>query len=274
MFMPESFVCRSLRVDDEGAVRALVGSSFSGFLGGKFWDWKYLENPGFDRSWVAVAEEGGRIVGCNHWLFRGFKVSGSVVVDAALGADIAVVPEYRKKGVGRALIYFMRREHADRKLPLMYMFADPALSRHFHTPVGGYVPVEHGTALYTKILNWNKVRSSADAFSQRAKAGEFGDRLSKVDLTVVFKVRGAPPLLLQVNRDGVKFNVSGARADVTVSADVATLALIKGEGGGGMRSLIRAVLTRRLRLSGRLTKMFALYRTMWVFREVFSGKMT
>lgn len=274
MLMTEAFVCRSLREEDEGAVRGLVGSSFSGFLGGKFWDWKYLESPGFDRSWVAVAEEGGRIIGCNHWLFRRFKVSGSVVVDVALGADIAVVPEYRKKGVGRALIYFMRREHADRRLPLMYMFADPVLSRHFHTPVAGYVPVEHGTALYTKILNWNKVRSSAGAFSQRAKAGEFGDRLSKVDLTVVFKVRGAPPLLLQVNQDGVKFNVSGVRADVTVSGDVATLALIKGEGGGGMRSLVRAVLTRRLRLSGSLWKMYALYRCMWVFREVFSGKMT
>jgi predicted N-acetyltransferase YhbS len=274
MLMTASFVCRSLREEDEGAVRALVGSSFSGFLGGKFWDWKYLENPGFDRSWVAVAEEGGRIIGCNHWLFRSFKVSGSVVVDAALGADIAVVPEYRKKGVGRALIYFMRGQHAGRRLPLMYMFADPVLSRHFHTPVAGYVPVEHGTALYTKILNWNKVKSSASVFSQRAKAGEFGDRLSKVDLTVVFRVRGAPPLRLQVTRDGVKADVSMSGADVTVLGDVATLALIKGEGGGGMRSLVQAVLTGRLRLRGSPWKMFALYRSMWVFREVFSGKMT
>lgn len=274
MFMVESFVCRSLRVEDEGAVRALVGSSFSGFFGGRFWDWKYLESPGFDRSWVAVAEEGGRIIGCNHWLFRSFKVSGSVVVDAALGADIAVVPEYRKRGVGRALIYFMRGKHADRRLPLMYMFADPALSRHFHTPVAGYVPVEHGTALYTKILNWNKVESSAGTFSERAKVGEFGDRLSKVDLTVVFRVRGAPPLRLQVNRDRVKADVSEGGADVTVSGDVATLALIKGQGRGGRWSLVRAVVTGRLRLRGSPLKMLLLYRSMWVFREVFSGKMT
>lgn len=274
MFMVESFVCRSLREQDEKAVRALIESSFSGFLQGKFWDWKYPESPGFDRSWVAVAEEGGRVVGCNHWLFRSFKVSGSLLFDAALGADIAVVPEYRKKGVGRALIYFMREKHADRKLPLMYMFANPALSRHFHTPVAGYVPVEHGTALYTKILNWNKVKSSANAFSQRARAGEFGDRLSRVDLTVVFRVRGAPPLRLQVNHAGVKADVSEGGADVTVSGDVATLAMIKGEGKDGRWSLFQAVLTRRLRLRGSLRKMLALYSTMWVFQEVFSGKMT
>jgi predicted N-acetyltransferase YhbS len=274
MFMVESFVCRSLREQDEEAVRALIESSFSGFLQGRFWDWKYPESPGFDRSWVAVAEEGGRIIGCNHWLFRSFKVSGSAEVDAALGADIAVVPEYRKKGVGRALIYFMREKHAERKLPLMYMFANPALRRHFHTPVAGYAPVEHGTALYTKILNWNKVKSSAGAFSQRARAGEFGDRLLRVDLAVVFRVRGAPPLRLHVNRDGVKADVSEGGADVSVSGDVATLALIKGEGGAGRWSLFRAVLTGRLRLRGSLRKMLALYRSMWVFREVFSGKMT
>jgi len=271
--MPESFVCRSLRVEDEAAVSALVGSSFSGFLGGKFWDWKYLMCPGFDRSWIAVAEEEGKIVGCNHWVFRRFKVSGSVAVDVALGADIAVVPEYRKRGVGRALIYFMREKHADRKLPLMYMFADPGLSRHFHTPVAGYVSVEHGTALYTKILNWNKVISTAGAFSQRVEAGEFGDRLSKVDLTVVFKVHGAPPLRLRVNRAGVKADVSEGQADVVVSGDVATLALIKGEGGGAW-GLVEALLSGRLKVRGNVMKMFSLYRSLWVFRRVFSGKIT
>jgi len=274
MFMAESFVCRSLRVEDEGAVRALVGSSFSGFLGGRFWDWKYPESPGFDRSWVAVAEEGERIIGCNHWLFRSFKISDSVVVNAALGADIAVVPKYRKKGVGRTLIYFMREKHADRRLPLMYMFANPTLSRHFHTPVAGYVPVKHSTASYTKILNWNKVKSSAGAFTERAKAGEFGDKLSSVNLTVVFKVRSAPPLRLHVNRDGVQVDVSGGGADVTVSGEVATLALIKGQSIGGRWSIVRTVLTGRLTLRGSPQKMLALYRNMWVFREVFRGKMT
>lgn len=273
MFMGESLVYRSLRKADDEAVSALVESTFGSFLGGKFWGWKYLENPGFDRSFVAVAEEDGKVVGCNHWLLRRFMLSGSVAVNATLGADIAVVPDYRKKGVGRALIYFLRSLHASEELPVMYMFANPELRKRFHTPVAGYVPAPGGTALYTKILNWNKVKASVAAFNESVKRGEFGDKLARVDLTVVFRVHGAPPLCLHVDKNGVDADVSEKRADVTVSSDVATLSVVKGE-GGGVWGVFQALLSRRLRLGGNVWKMFALYRNLWVFRLVFSGKIT
>jgi len=271
--MGESFVCRTLREDDKEAVRGLVESSFSIFLSGRFWDWKYPENPSFDRSFVAVAEEGEKIVGCNHWLLRRLKLSDSVVVDGVLGADIAVSPEYRKKGVGRALMQFLRSQQGKRKLGLIYMFANPELRKHFHTPVGGYIPAPGGTALYTKILNWNKVKRNVAAFNEKVKLGEFGNRLGKVDLTVVFRVRGAPPLCLHVDCKGVEADVSEGRAGVTVTSDVATLSEIKGQEGSRW-GMIGALLTGRLRFRGSLWKMFALYRNMWVFREILSGKIT
>jgi hypothetical protein len=155
----------------------------------------------------------------------------------------------------------------------MYMFANPELRKRFHTPVAGYVPAPGGTVLYTKILNWEKVRMSTAAFNERVKRGEFGDRLRRVDLTVVFKVRGAPPLCLRVSAKGVEADVSENRAAVTVSGDVATLSLVKGEGGGAWE-LVRVLLRGRLRLSGNVLKMLALYRNLWVFRQVFSGKIT
>jgi len=37
MFVSESFVCRTLREEDDEAVSGLVESTFGGFLGGKFW---------------------------------------------------------------------------------------------------------------------------------------------------------------------------------------------------------------------------------------------
>ena len=271
MGMGETFVCRSLREEDDGAVRKMIESTFPVFLGGKFWDWKYLHNPAFDRSLVAVAEDNGKIVGCNHWLLRAFRLSGSVVVDAVLGADIAVVPEYRKKGVGRAMMGFLRSKNADRKLPVTYIFADPELRKHFHAPVAGYVPAPGGTVLFTKILNWNKVKASATVFNERMMRGEFGDRLSKVDLTVAFMVQGAPTLCLRVNSGGV--SVSEGHADVTVSSDVKTLSIVKDKGAGRW-GLVGALLSGKLRFRGGLRKMFVLYRNLWVFREVFGGKIT
>jgi len=273
MFMDGSFVCRSLREEDDLAVKALIESIFPIFLGGKFWDWKYLQNPDFDRSFVAVAEENGKIVGCNHWLHREFKISSSIVVNAALGADIAVVPEYRKKGVGRALIYFLRSQHAGDKLPVMYMFANPELRKRFHTPVAGYVPAPGSTVLYTKILNWNKVKANAATFNEKVKRGLSGGRLGKVDLTVDFRVKNAPLLRLHLDERGVEADASGRRADVTVSSDVATLRVVKGEGGGRL-GLVGALLMRRLKFRGSVRKMFVFYRNLWVFREIFSGKIT
>jgi predicted N-acetyltransferase YhbS len=268
-----SFVCQGLREEDDEAVKRLVESTFSGFLGGRFWDWKYLQNPSFDRSFVAVAKQGADVVGCNHWLLRRVKLSDSVVVDGVLGADIAVRPEYRKRGVGRALMNFLRSKHGDRSLALMYMFANPELRRHFHTPIGGYVPTPGGTALYTKILNWNKVKRNVAAFNERVKLGEFGDGLAKVDLTIVFKVRGAPPLCLHVDSRGVDADVSGERADVSVSSDVATWSKIKEKEVGALR-LVGLTLAGRLKFRGGLRKMWAVYRNMWVFREILSGKIT
>jgi GNAT superfamily N-acetyltransferase len=254
-------------------VSGLVQATFSRFLGGKFWDWKYLQNPYFDPSFVAVAEDNGKIVGCNHWLPRRLKLSDSVVVDVALGADIAVAPEYRMKGVGRALIHFLRSQHKGSNLTLMYMFADPELRKHFHAPVAGYGPAPGGTALYTKILNWNKVADNAAAFTERVKRGEFGEKLAKVNLRVVFKVHGAPPLFLHVDSKGADTNASNERADVTITSDIMTLSRVK-DGEASAWRLIGSLLTGKLRFHGDIRKLLALYRNLWVFREVLSGKLT
>lgn len=270
--MTESFVCRTLREEDDRAVIGLVQATFSHFLEGKFWEWKYLRNPFFDRSFVAVAEENGKVIGCNHWLLRTFKLSNSVVVDGVLGSDIAVAPEYRRKGVGRAMIRFLRSQHRERKLALMYMFANPELRKHFHTPVAGYIPAPNGTLSYTKILNWNKVVSNAAAFNEQIKHGKFGDRLANVDLTVVFRVRGAPPLFLHVNSKGAD-TASSAHADMTIVSDVTTLSKIKDKKVSGWR-LIGMLLTGKLKFRGSVRKLWIFYKNLWVFREILSGKIT
>lgn len=271
--MSDSINCRTLREKDEEAVRRLVESTFAFFPMGKFWDWKYLRNPSFDRSFVAVAEKDGKIVGCNHWLPRKIKLADSIVVDSMLGASIAVAPEYRKRGVGRALIHFLRSQHSERKPPLMYMFTDPELQKHFHAPVGGYVPAPGGTVWYRKILNWNKVKANAADFNERVKRGEFGDRLAGVDLTVIIKLYKTPPLCLRLYSEGAETNASVENADVEISSYVGMFGKIK-DGHSLVWILIKSLVTGRLKLKGSLRKMLVAYRNMWAFREILSGKIT
>jgi predicted N-acetyltransferase YhbS len=266
-------VYQGLREEDDEAVKRLVELTFSRFLRGKFWEWKYLQNPSFDRAFVAVAKQDGNVIGCNHWLLRRVKLSDLTIVDGVLGADIAVHSEHRKKGVGRALMNFLRSQHGGKKLALLYMFANPELRRHFHAPIGGYVRAPHGTALYTRILNWSKLERNLAAFNEKVRHGDFQERLVNVDVTIVFKVRGAPPLCLHIDSHGVDADGSGEHADVSVSSDVATWSRIKGEEIGALR-LIGLVLTGRVRFRGSLRKMWTVYRNRWIFREILRGKIT
>jgi len=60
--------------------------------------WKYLENPALPEPLVAVAEAGdGRLVACYPFVGRRFVLPGGPRL-AVLGADLAVLPEYRVGG--------------------------------------------------------------------------------------------------------------------------------------------------------------------------------
>ena len=111
------------------------------------WFWKYRLNPNFDNSLVVIAEKDGKLVGSNYWLLRDLKLSSNTQVKAALGADIAVHPDYRGQGIGTELIRFPRLSGAfkEKGILVSYMFGRPELNKRFYSPAAGYIvaPNEH-----------------------------------------------------------------------------------------------------------------------------------
>jgi predicted N-acetyltransferase YhbS len=277
--MEKSIAYRAFRDEDAEVVERLVESTFGHFMKGKFWKWKYQENPVFDSSLVVVAEDGGKIIGCNHWLRRMFKLSNSVEVTAVLGADIAVSPEYRDLGIGTNLLRFIRSTDMVQrsKLPMIYMFANPDLRKRFHTPVRGYVPAPDVTVTFTRILNWSGVKDNASSFNRTVANGKHGEKLDRTDLKVLFRVRSAPLLFLHINKSGVvvheKEDAVACNHDLVVTSDVATLSILKGK-KTNIQDVAKLFLTGKLRVRGKLTKIRTLYRNIWVLRELFGGKIT
>ena len=276
--MNNEFFCREFRQDDKEDVKKLVESIFSVFLEGKFWNWKYGENPYFDSRLVAVAEVNGEIVGCNHWLLRELKYSDSVVDKAVLAADVAVRPDYRGRGIGSQLLQFLRSSDIvkRRKAALIYMFADPKLAKKFHTPTAGYILARDGTAQYTKVLNWRKVKRNVERLNEEIRSGKFGKNLPKSDLKVLFKMSAAPPLCIHIKKDGLVVDDSrdlSDDADIMVSGDFSVFNRIK-MSKRRKWSFLKALLTGKLKIKVKLTKLFSFFDTLWILEKVFSEKMT
>jgi predicted N-acetyltransferase YhbS len=271
----KDLLCRSLVEKDEEEVKKLVENSFRDFLNGKYWDWKYKLNPDFDASLVAVAEKDGKIVGCNHWLMRELKITPSIEIQAILGADIAVRPEYRGSGIGRSLLLFMRSSEAikQNKAAISYMFADPGLTENLYKPVAGYIPAPDATVAYVKLLNWNELKKRASVLNWRMKVSKdkFRD-LPKSDLTILIRLPNAPVLLLKLRRGRIK--VSGAdsgKANIRLESDLSTLAILKRR-KHRVYNLLKMLLLRRLKIRGSIIDLFRFYRSLWILEEIFSQK--
>jgi len=270
------YVCRSLDTRDEEEVKRLVKNAFREFLDGEYWDWKYKQNPDFDPSLVMVAEKDGRVIGCDHWLLKDLRLSPTLEVKAVLGADIVVNPEFRGKGVGKALLVSLRySETVKRKNPvIIYMFADVNLAQNFYTPTGGYIPPLDRTASYIKILNWRKVKENAKLLNEEIRAGKFRSRLAGFELKVLFKIVNAPSLCFHIAEDGIQVSEGDEcpeTADIVVRSDLATLQKMNCK-RGRKTNLFRAALTGQLKFRGKTSKLLSFYRNLWIIEQLFSRR--
>ena len=274
MFLDSNeYTYRVLTEKDEEAVKELVKKTFTRFLGGDYWEWKYSRNPDFDPSMVAVAEKDGKIVGCNHWLLRDFKLSSSLTTKALLCADIAVDPGHRKQGVGKSLLLFLRSTGVfkPKGAVVNYMFADPELSKRLYRPTVGYIPIPTSTVTYAKRLNWKKVMRRINEINGKmeSKRGTNG-KMSKLNSKIAFCVSGAPPLTITINRErieAIEENIEDA--DVKVESDLATLITLQ-KRKNRARRLLKALLTGKLKVRGGLFSIWRLYRNFHLLEEIFS----
>jgi len=269
----KGFLCRSFRQKDEDEVKELIKNTFRNFLNGDFWEWKYKHNPCFVPSLIAVAEKNGKIVGCNHWLPRRLKITRNVEVEAVLSADIAVSPKYRRRGIGKSLLLYLRRRAANRKVDaaFTYMFANPNLSKRLYGPVAGYMPIKTSTVSYFKLLSWKRLMKHIASLNERIRKEESKENLSKQNLKIFFNISNAPLLILSFHGNRIEIEEDFCEdADVTISGDLSTFISLKEKKDIG--NLIKALITRKIKVKGGLFSLIRLYRHIQLLREIFSVK--
>ena len=272
MVQNSDYSYRVLKSKDESAVKALVKNAFRGFLEGDYWDWKYKNNPNFDPSLVAVAEKDGEIVGCNHWLVRDLEFSDKLVIKAVLGADITVDQKHRRRGIGKALLLFLRSSKVfkEKNALISYMFPNPEMVNPLYRPSAFYVSAPSITTSYTKILNWNKMKKRLESINRRIEFDqELREKVSDLNMAVLFQIGEAPPLPLKISDKGVEIDETTLEnARVIFKIDFTTLESLKGAKHKIFR-LLAAWLKGKLKIRGSLSSLIRLSRNFWIFQEIF-----
>jgi GNAT superfamily N-acetyltransferase len=242
---------------DEAELMELMGDTFE--VSEEFLEWKYDLNPDFDRSFVLVAVNCGKVVGCMNWVPRSLKIFNSLSVRAALGADLAVHPNYRGKGLAKPLIAWENMVLEGKNMVMSYGFIDPKLAEHVHSPLIGLVEVPISTTVYTKYLDLSEIREKVGEMNRVAKSDEdIKGKLAGLDVSVLFRLRGMPPFTLRLGAGGVLLEETASmNADLRVECDLTPSELFKSERKAF--TLIKALLTRKIRFRGSLRDAIKLY---------------
>jgi GNAT superfamily N-acetyltransferase len=262
---------RHLREKDEKALNDLLKTGFPIFLENDYWNWKYKRNPYFDPSLVVLAEEDGKVVGCNHWLPRELKLSHQLKVKSALAGDLLVHREHRGKGVAAGLLGALRSSDSVKKnnILLIYMFAPLKLNKRLYAPVAGYVAAPNSTSTYKKFFSCRELKERIDLINNRIRTDkDLIKKLQGLEMSILFRLTGLPVFTLDFNSEGLYLKESEAKNPDVVIEGCLPLSSAIIEGTMGVGCLLDSLITGRLRVKKGLLKTFKLRKAFRVIQNV------
>jgi GNAT superfamily N-acetyltransferase len=114
------YIVRLYEPGEEEAIVELLKISYPEWKNAEspldYWKWKYLENP--HGSIVVVADQDGEIVGIMHRLLLKNKVDEIIL--SAIGDDVAVHPDYRRKGIYKNMKLYDEKLFKEKKVALKF----------------------------------------------------------------------------------------------------------------------------------------------------------
>jgi predicted N-acetyltransferase YhbS len=227
-------------------------------------------NPSFANSLVVIAEKDGKLIGSNYWLYRELKLSNNTYVKAALGADIAVHPNYRGQRIGLELIRFPRLSGAfkERGIVVSYSFVGrPKLVNRFYHPAAGYVSAPNHTTIYRKLFNCQELKEKFEEIDQAIKSNDaIRKQFKELAMSISFRLKGVPEFSVHIEPEKVYLEEGKAEnSDVIIEGSIPLSSLIIGS-GASVRDLVKSWLTGKVRIRRGLLHIFKLRKAFALFQ--------
>jgi len=244
---------------DRVEVTKIVTNAFDS-LNEDLWLWKYLGNPNFDESLVFIAENNGKVIGCMHYLPRELKITRTLKVKGALGADLAVHRDYRQRGIGSSMLKFSRSSKALEKkgIILTYGFVGYRRAKFYGRNIDSII-IPLSTTKYKKFFNTSPIE-------ERLSKIEILNRSVKADMDVLFRLRGFPSFTLRIENGKISVDKGETlNPDVTVEGDPYFLESLY-DGDKGILNIIRGILKGKIKIRGSLRKILSFYKIIKTIR--------
>lgn len=235
----------------------------------EFWVWKYELNPHFNASLARVAVKDRQVVGCAFWLPRNLKICNSMSVRAALGADLAVCARHKGHGIGKALVASENEVLENKNVVMSYGFVPPELVKHIHGPQIGLVRVSTSTITCKKYLDSSKIREKVQLMNRIVDSDQdLQTKLANLKINVLFRLRGMRTFVIKMGPDMIDVEEDLTGSDVKVECDLTPLDLFRSK--RRMCTLIKALLTRKIKISGSLRDIIKLYSVLELIKLLFT----
>jgi len=175
-------------------------------LGIEYWTWRNKLSPYFDPSLIVVAEENGKVIGCGHAQVRNLRISQSLTIRATQPADLFIRPEHRRRGIATELTSVVRKNVRERGAIVLFGVTSPLTFSQFYSkrsidPVFMIPRYLYCKTSYIKKLNCASFERKALLINKiLSERPEIRNELIKLNLTMLFRLKGFPPFVLEISQ--------------------------------------------------------------------------
>jgi predicted N-acetyltransferase YhbS len=238
-------------------------------LGIEYWTWKNKLSPYFDPSLIVVAEENKEVIGCAHAQVKNLKISDRLIIRATQPADLFIRPEHRRRGVATEITSVLRKNLRKRGAIALFGVASPLTHKTFYSKrkgdkvfrIPGYL---YHKTIYVRKLNCASFRRRASLINKALQEHhEIRDELMKLNLTVLFRLKGFPPFVLEVSggKVAIKEGQPIYKPNVVITAS-------RLSSPAKILTLIKMFFSGDVKVKGLLRNFLSLYRCFKILRKV------
>jgi len=238
-------------------------------LGIEYWTWRNKLSPYFDPSLIVVAEENREVLGFAHAQVRDLKISRLLTVRATQPADLFVRPEHRRRGIATEITSVLRKNLREKGAILLLGVTSPLTYSQFYSKREGDKAFTIPGYLCCKIMYQKKLNCAS--FMRKAllinkvlgERPEMRKELMKLNLNVLFRLKGFPPFVLEISRG--KFSIKEGEPVYKPNVVVTASRL---SSSTKMLTLVKLFFSGDVKVRGLLRNSTSLYKCFKILRKV------